>query len=588
MRASRRATVVTRGLTVVAVSLLALLWTAPAALAHFGIAGTSPVQGEVVTGPRGVITFALTEAGQPVGDGFELVDGSGRAMLADVRSPDGGVTWVVTPAQALTDGNYGVAWTLAAPDTHAMSGTLTFLVTGAPPALPTGAGANPSVSSDQPSPDLASALARPDDSMAQLVAGVGRYLGYVGALVAVGALAFAFTALVGTPADVGTVARLVRVAAAAVLLGALVQAVGLTMVLGGGSVAALTPGELLSSVGGTATGWAILAQAAGALVLVVLVVLVPAPVARRARSAAHHRTPQTSASTAARILVPAGTASADTNPTIPRHRATGTTAARVLVPTGGSMADTNHTFPRHRAAATAEARSPVPSLWTPAESHTIPFPRVALAVGSTAGDAPAGGPQGGPPAGDDNGDRVVRVSRGRSRPAVVLVASALLLGAFLLDGHTTTAGPRAITIAADFLHTLAAAVWVGGVVALAVLVVARFRQRRAPGLAAAAARFSVPAAVAVLVVGIAGTALAATILESPSQLVSTTWGVMLLAKVALVGLVGLIGLYNNRRVVPALDSGRDAGRWFRVTVLVEAGLLLAVAGLTVALVAAPL
>ena len=124
--------------------------------------------------------------------------------------------------------------------------------------------------------------------------------------------------------------------------------------------------------------------------------------------------------------------------------------------------------------------------------------------------------------------------------------------------------------------------------ALAVLVVARFRQRRARGLAAAAVRFSVPAAVAVLVVGIAGTALAATILESPSQLLSTTWGVLLLAKVALVGLVGLIGLYNNRRVVPALDSGRDAGRWFRATVLVEAGLLLAVAGLTVALVAAPL
>ena len=586
MRANRWATVISRCLMVVAVALLLSLWAAPAALAHFEVEETSPAEGEVVTGPLDKITFTFTKVGRPVGEGFELVDGAGRAVAADAASPDDGVTWVVTPAQGLTDGSYGVAWTLAAADTHAVSGTLTFRVSGAPPATPlTGLGPDPGLSSEQPSADLTAALARADDSAAQLVAGVGRWLGYAGALVAVGALAFAFTALVGTRSDVETVARLVRVAAAAVLLGALVHAAGLTMVLGGGSVSVITPGGLWSTVAQTAAGWAILAQAAGALVLVVLVVLIPTPLAQQARNAAHHLTRRTPASTATRVLVPAGVAAADSDHTLPRHRAVVSTAARGPMLSRVAEADSDHTIPLPRAGMSTAARGAMLSRAAPADTdRTIPLPRVALSAPIPAG----AGPPDGPPAGEMGGGHAVRVSRGRSRPAVALVATALLLGAFLLDGHTATAGPRAITIASDLLHTLAAAVWVGGVVTLAVLAVARTRQRRPSGLATAAVRFSVPAAAAVLVVGVAGTALAATILDSPSQLVSTTWGVLLLAKVALVGLVGLIGLYNNRSVVPALDAGRSTGRWFRATVLVEAALLLAVVGLTVALVAAPL
>lgn len=100
MRAKRWARVVSRGLMVVAVALLASLWAAPAALAHFGVQETSPAEGEVVTGPLDEITFTFTEVGRPVGEGFELIDGAGRALVADVTSPDAGVTWVVAPAQA--------------------------------------------------------------------------------------------------------------------------------------------------------------------------------------------------------------------------------------------------------------------------------------------------------------------------------------------------------------------------------------------------------------------------------------------------------------------------------------------------------
>ncbi|WP_238161417.1 CopD family protein [Micromonospora endolithica] len=131
---------------------------------------------------------------------------------------------------------------------------------------------------------------------------------------------------------------------------------------------------------------------------------------------------------------------------------------------------------------------------------------------------------------------------------------ALLLSSFLLDGHTVTAESRTVMVLADLAHTIADAVWVGGVLLLTVLLVGRARLGVPTGAAEMAVRFSVPATAAVALTGIAGTALTLLILDRPANLVTTSWGRVLLVKVVLVAVVALVGLYNSRHILPKLDQ----------------------------------
>ncbi len=86
----------------------------------------------------------------------------------------------------------------------------------------------------------------------------------------------------------------------------------------------------------------------------------------------------------------------------------------------------------------------------------------------------------------------------------------------------------------------------------------------------------------------AGVGLASAIVDSPGQLLSTQWGRVLLVKLALVAAVAAVGLYNNNRLVPALEGGSVAGpnptRRLRRAVTVEAGLMVAVVLVTAILV----
>ncbi|MEH0821913.1 MULTISPECIES: copper resistance CopC/CopD family protein [Micromonospora] len=182
-----------------------------------------------------------------------------------------------------------------------------------------------------------------------------------------------------------------------------------------------------------------------------------------------------------------------------------------------------------------------------------------------------------PSAGDASGDETRRVRARAVRPVLLGVTVALLVGSFLFDGHTVTARPRVIVVAADVAHTVAAAVWVGGVLLLAALLLGRARLGVPTGAAEMAVRFSVPAGAAVALTGVAGVALTVAILDRPGHLVSTGWGRVLLVKVALVAVVALVGLYNSRRVVPRLDDPTPDGmRHLRRTVLAEAVLMVAV------------
>ena len=100
-------------------------------------------------------------------------------------------------------------------------------------------------------------------------------------------------------------------------------------------------------------------------------------------------------------------------------------------------------------------------------------------------------------------------------------------------------------------------------------------------------RFSRLATVALLLIGAAGTALAWGQVRSLDALTSTTYGWLLVAKVAVIAAVALVGLYNRTRLVPAVASAAEPSRAKRLlgrTVAVEAGALVAAIALTAVLV----
>ena len=146
---------------------------------------------------------------------------------------------------------------------------------------------------------------------------------------------------------------------------------------------------------------------------------------------------------------------------------------------------------------------------------------------------------------------------------VATIAAAIVLGLEAAHGHGMAMGDR-LLLAAGVVHLLAAAVWVGGLPPLLLTV------RAAPvAVARRAARwFSPPGALAV--VALAGSAVvqAAILVGTPSALVATRYGVLVLCKASLFAAL-LAGAGANRyRFAPALPD-RRAQRHLAATILFQ-------------------
>ena len=171
----------------------------------------------------------------------------------------------------------------------------------------------------------------------------------------------------------------------------------------------------------------------------------------------------------------------------------------------------------------------------------------------------------------------------------VFVGMLLIVASFLFDGHTVAEGPRWLHATANLVHVVTAATWAGGVAMLALVIALRRRNNVATRSLQLAVRFSVVATIALVAAGIAGISLSAIILDSPSQLWSTSWGQLLLVKVALVAIAASCGAYNHRVIVPELKrSAADAAvaHRFRNVITLEAIALLAVTVTTALLIGA--
>jgi copper transport protein len=184
---------------------------------------------------------------------------------------------------------------------------------------------------------------------------------------------------------------------------------------------------------------------------------------------------------------------------------------------------------------------------------------------------------------------------GATLSAIALVDRRLGRGAFVcalallpvpsVAGHALDRGqwPRPLNVGADILHVGAAAVWIGGLLALAIGLPRAGRrlsaEERARFGAALVPRLSAIALVSVLVIAATGLIRALSELSAVSQLWSSGYGRAILVKTGLLAVLISLGWLNRFRLLPRLQLGA-LRRNVAVELVVLAGLVVAVAFLT--------
>ncbi|MDC7122544.1 cytochrome c oxidase assembly protein [Cellulomonas fimi] len=116
-------------------------------------------------------------------------------------------------------------------------------------------------------------------------------------------------------------------------------------------------------------------------------------------------------------------------------------------------------------------------------------------------------------------------------------------------GHAAGASGHDLATSSMVVHLVGAAVWIGALAALAVVV-----RWVGTDLSASVARYSVIAGWCFVAVAVSGLVNGLLRTDGWSDL-TTTYGVLLLAKVALFGVLGLLGLAHRRAVIPRLAGG---------------------------------
>ena len=159
---------------------------------------------------------------------------------------------------------------------------------------------------------------------------------------------------------------------------------------------------------------------------------------------------------------------------------------------------------------------------------------------------------------------------------IAALGAAALLTISLTSHAAATPGVRVEALVNDFVHLIAAAVWTGGLFALALAVSVVFRRadggaERRAALAAMAARFSALAGASVAALILTG-AFGAWAQVTIPQALATPYGAALRAKLAILALLLAIAVANLVYVRPRLRGDGRAARWLRRLVVAEAAL----------------
>jgi copper transport protein len=175
---------------------------------------------------------------------------------------------------------------------------------------------------------------------------------------------------------------------------------------------------------------------------------------------------------------------------------------------------------------------------------------------------------------------------------LAFVLGGMLLLTFSIAGHASAQPQPLWPVVADWTHLAATAVWVGGLVHLALLLptmlAALPEQEQVRTLAGVITRFSILALGSVVTITLSGTYTALLHVSSFEQLWTTSYGWALLVKLVLFGSLLALGAYNLLIVRPRFETWAKqaatamlAGTWskrFENVVRAEVGLAVAVLG----------
>lgn len=393
---------------------------------------------------------------------------------------------------------------------------------------------------------------RPGETTATL----GRLLSIGAIVLAIGFLVFAATTFRGSTSEIERLVTAVRGLGAAIVLGAAVEYIGVARIAD----------ESLSEAWTSSNGAAIALRAVAGLGIAFGIVATMSPVrsrrVARSLSAGAHRSPSGDLDSEFWGGIDADQRIGDELlPDDPRG-AHGNGSSGLVDPglararqSGGSTASASST---RLSPATVEDRRRIPS---------------------NGEDAPTA----------SSGEEPVRHWRPDRSSWAAFVGVGLAVASFWFDGHTVSKGFRPLHALANSVHVVAGSVWVGGVVAMAVVFWVRHREQRPTRALELVVRFSSVAAGALGAVVVAGLVMAVSILDSFGELTSTQWGQTLLLKSAAASLAMLAGAYNHFRLMPALERNPDDAATHgavRSTVTAEAILLGFVVVVTAWLVAA--
>ena len=159
--------------------------------------------------------------------------------------------------------------------------------------------------------------------------------------------------------------------------------------------------------------------------------------------------------------------------------------------------------------------------------------------------------------------------------ATLLTAAALFT--FAASSHAAAASGSGWAVAADFAHLVAAAVWAGGLIFLARLLLLLHRRRSLPDpdwMVLLLTRYSLSAQIAVFVLALTGLFGSFVQLPDAPSLFTTTYGRVLLIKLMIVAAILALAYFNNRAVKRTQDTVANASDLSRFTrrVAAEAGM----------------
>ena len=172
----------------------------------------------------------------------------------------------------------------------------------------------------------------------------------------------------------------------------------------------------------------------------------------------------------------------------------------------------------------------------------------------------------------------VHTGRGALLPrawAALLTAAALFT--YSASSHAAAAPGSGWAVAVDFIHLVAAAIWAGGLIFLAILLIILHRRQAAPDpdrMVLLLKRFSFSAQIAVFVLALTGLFSSFVQLPGPGSLIHTTYGRVLLIKLAIVVAIIALAFFNNRAVQRAEETvtSQRKLRSFSRRVAAEAGI----------------